>query len=162
MGFDFKKIGAVVCFVLTWPHGVLAQSCQHDRLNLLGDWGQAQFSVELADDASERAQGLMFREEMARMSGMLFIYETAGPVAFWMKNTILPLDMLFIDPTGTITAIHENAIPGDTTPIPGGENVLLVLELNAGTVQMLGITVGSTIVHPRIDQKMAASACGRQ
>ena len=160
MGFEIKNLSlmAIACAVTPMVAGA-ATPCVQTHLDLRGDWGQAQFSIEIADDLQERAQGLMFREEMARMAGMLFIYETAQPVSFWMKNTLLPLDMIFLNPAGTVTAIHENAVPGDLTPIPGGDGVLYVLELNAGTVEMLGISVQSELRHPRIDQKNAVWAC---
>ena len=65
-----------------------------------------------------------------------------------MKNTLIPLDMIFAAPDGEVLRIHENAIPGDLTPIPGGEGVQMVLEINAGLVARLGIGVGDVLQHP--------------
>ncbi len=135
------------------------QDCADDAVTLRGPWGQARFSVEVADDAAERAVGLMNRERMPRMSGMLFVYETPQRVAFWMKNTLIPLDMLFMDETGTVQRIHENARPLDTTAIPGGEAIQYVLEINGGMARLLGITPGSVLSHPAIDPKVAAAPC---
>lgn len=163
MGFRFQRLIAHIgfCTFFTLPGMVWGgtDTCAEGQLNLRGDWGQAQFSVEIADDAGERAQGLMFRENMAPMDGMLFVYESPQSVAFWMKNTLIPLDMIFVDPTGTVTAIHENAIPGDTTAIPGGDGVLFVLEVNGGLVSTLGVTIGSQIQHPAIGEKNAVWPC---
>lgn len=122
--------------------------CADDKVTLQGDWGQATFTVAVADDAQERAQGLMFVETMPTLSGMLFVYDRPQPVSFWMKNTLIPLDMLFAGADGTILRIHENAIPGDLTPIPGGEQIQFVLEINGGLSGRLGITEGDLMQHP--------------
>lgn len=122
--------------------------CQDDKLTISGDFGQATFNVEIADDAAERAQGLMFVDQMATLDGMLFVYERPQPVSFWMKNTLIPLDMLFAAPTGEIMRIHENAIPGDLTAIPGGPGIQMVLEINGGLASRLGIAAGDVMQHP--------------
>ena len=134
--------------------------CASGHVDLRGDWGKARFAVEIADDFAERAQGLMFRESMPTLSGMLFIYEQTQPLAFWMRNTLIPLDMLFVDETGTIRMIHENAIPLDETSISGGADPLLaVLEINGGMSKRLGITVGSQLRHPQMPQTAAVWPC---
>jgi uncharacterized membrane protein (UPF0127 family) len=113
-----------------------------------GDFGRASFSVTVADDDQERSRGLMFVEEMPTMTGMLFVYESPRRASFWMRNTLIPLDMLFADETGTITRIHENAVPLDETPIDGGEGVQFVLEINGGLAARLGIAEGDAMQHP--------------
>ena len=122
--------------------------CADDRLTIKGGFGQATFSIQIADDAQERAQGLMFVEEMGLLEGMLFIYEQPQSVSFWMKNTLIPLDMIFAAPTGEIMRIHQNAVPGDLTPIPGGDGIQMVLEINGGLAARLGIAEGDTMQHP--------------
>lgn len=122
--------------------------CADDKVSVSGAFGQANFTVQIADDAAERAQGLMFIEQMPTLSGMLFIYERPQSVSFWMKNTLIPLDMLFVSPRGEILSIHENAIPGDLTAIPGGDGVQMVLEINGGLASRLGIAVGDVMQHP--------------
>jgi uncharacterized membrane protein (UPF0127 family) len=124
--------------------------CDAGRVDLKGDWGAARFSVEVADDPRERSQGLMNREVMPRSAGMLFVYERPQRAVFWMKNTLIPLDMIFMDSAGTVTRIHENAIPLDLTGIDGGENVQFVLEINGGLAGRLGIVEGSVLRHPAI------------
>ncbi len=134
--------------------------CADRYADLRGDWGQVRFSVEIADDPAERAQGLMFRETMARMTGMLFIYKKPEPLSFWMRNTLISLDLLFLDETGTVVTIHENAVPLDETPISGGQDPLLaVLEINGGMSRQLGITVGTQLRHPGLPQDVAAWPC---
>jgi hypothetical protein len=86
---------------------------------------------------------------------MLFVYDAPQAVAFWMENTLIPLDMIFAGADGTITAIHENARPLDRTSIPGGEAVQYVLEINGGLAARLGIAVGDAIQHPAIGEGAA-------
>jgi uncharacterized membrane protein (UPF0127 family) len=131
------------------PVGAAAQ-CSPDRVTLKGGFGQANFTVDIADDPQERAQGLQGVESMPTLQGMLFVYDAPGPASFWMENTLIPLDMLFAGADGTITAIHENARPLDRTPIPGGDAVQYVLEINGGLARRLGIEVGDVMQHPAI------------
>lgn len=133
--------------------------CSPDHVDLRGAGGVARFSVEVADSGAERAQGLMFRKEMASMAGMLFVYESPRAVSFWMKNTLIPLDMIFADASGTVTRIHENAVPGNLVPVDGGKDVQFVLEVNAGMTRKLGVTEGSVLRHSAIDQGSAAWPC---
>lgn len=133
--------------VLTLVAGTAA-ACEPDAVIVSGGFGSARFSVEIADDPQERARGLMFVEQMPRMAGMLFVYERPQPANFWMRNTLIPLDMLFADAQGVVTRIHENAQPLDETPVPGGDGVLYVLEINGGMAERLGIEEGARLVHP--------------
>ncbi|MFQ6548974.1 DUF192 domain-containing protein [Aestuariibius sp. 2305UL40-4] len=139
--------------------GALAD-CAEDLVTVAGAFGQAQFNIELADDPEERARGLMFREDLPTFDGMLFVYDAPGRVAFWMRNTLIPLDMIFVDETGRVTQIHENAVPGDVTPIPGPDDTLAVLEINGGLAGRLGIAEGAMLGHPAFNQEIAALPCG--
>ena len=134
-------------------------ACRDERADLRGPWGVAQFSVELAETEKARSRGLMHRPSLPSGSGMLFLYETPQRVVFWMENTLIPLDMIFMSADGVVRRIHENAVPLDKTHIPGGENVQAVLEINGGLASKLGITVGSVLRHPRLDQSLAAWPC---
>src|SRR3954449_3243513 len=109
--------------------------------------GQHRFTVELAATPSERSRGLMFRRAMQPDHGMLFDFRAPQPVAFWMKNTPLPLDMLFIDEAGAIVQIAADTVPYSETPIPSEQPIRAVLELNAGTAKRLGITAGAKVRH---------------
>ena len=105
------------------------------------------FEVELATTPAERAQGLMFRKAMAANAGMLFLYPSEQQVAFWMKNTLIPLDMLFLKADGSIAHIAHNAVPLDETPIDSGAPVKAVLEVKGGTAAALGIKEGDRVVY---------------
>ena len=109
--------------------------------------GQHRFTVELAATPSERSRGLMFRRAMQPDHGMLFDFRAPQPVAFWMKNTPLPLDMLFIDEAGVIVQIAADTVPYSETPIPSEQPIRAVLELKAGTAKRLGITAGAKVRH---------------
>ncbi len=136
-----------------------AAACSRDQVDLRGPWGQVRFSVEVVDTPETRAQGLMHRPSMPKRSGMLFIYEMPQRVAFWMKNTLIPLDMIFVGADGVVSHIHKNALPGDLTPIPGGDKVLVVLEVNAGIVESYGISVGSEMRHEVFSKETAKWPC---
>lgn len=123
------------------------ESCATNKVVVRGDFGEARFTIELADEPAERGQGLMHRESMARSAGMLFVFEQPQAVAFWMKNTLIPLDMIFTDSTGRIAHIHENAIPLDETPISGGEGIYAVLEINGGLSKTYGFRAGDALQH---------------
>ncbi len=145
-----RAVALTACLAL--PVAGHAQSaCSDDTIWLRGDFGEARFGVAVADTPQERSRGLMFVEQMAASQGMLFVYGSPRPVAFWMKNTLIPLDMLFADSTGTVQRVHENAVPGDLTTIPGGPNIQYVLEINGGMARMLGIGVGAQMRHPAIN-----------
>jgi uncharacterized membrane protein (UPF0127 family) len=124
-----------------------------------GDFGAVAFTIDVADDARERAQGLMFVESMPRFTGMLFIYERPQPLSFWMRNTLIPLDMLFLTDAGEVYHIHENAVPLDETPIRAPGEGLAVLELNGGLSRQLGLRVGDVVRHPGLPQDAAAWPC---
>lgn len=136
------------CLGVTLFPATLLADCAVDRVDLRGDWGSARFTVELADDDAERSQGLMFRESMPQSAGMLFIYPAPQHASFWMKNTLIPLDMVFIDDSGVVTRVHSSAVPGDVTPIDGGTGVLGVLEINGGLARAMGIAAGTELRHP--------------
>ncbi|MFN3955064.1 MAG: DUF192 domain-containing protein [Pararhodobacter sp.] len=134
-------------------------ACRDDQVDLRGPWGQARFTVEIADTDATRSRGLMHRESMSRSAGMLFVFDRPDRAVFWMENTLIPLDMIFIDVEGRVTNVHHEAIPLDRTPIDGGEGVAMVLEINGGLSRRLGIAPGSEIRHPRVDQDLAAWPC---
>lgn len=142
-----------------WAGAAVAETCDPARLDLRDADSSLRFSVEVMDTEAGRAQGLMNRESLPKFASMLFVYPEPGPVAFWMKNTLIPLDMLFFDETGTLVNIHENARPLDETPIPGGTDILYVLEINGGLASELGIDPGAQIRHPALDQTDAAWQC---
>jgi uncharacterized protein len=156
--FAFAFWVAVIGFGVAPLAGFAA--CSPDQLEIrLATGGQVRFSVEVADDPAERAKGLMFRESMPKSSGMLFLYEQPQHAVFWMKNTLIPLDMIFADAEGRVKHVHANAIPHDETGIDGGLDVLAIVEINGGLAKKLGITVGAVIRHPDFEQSTAIWPC---
>jgi uncharacterized membrane protein (UPF0127 family) len=115
--------------------------------------GPHPFSVEVAADDESREKGLMYRMTMAPDAGMLFDFHTPQLVSFWMENTVLPLDMLFVRADGTIARIKENATPYSRENIPSGEPVEFVIELNGGRAAALGITEGARVHGPHLGAK---------
>jgi uncharacterized membrane protein (UPF0127 family) len=107
--------------------------------------GDVTFQAELADDDAERQKGLMFRTAMGDSEGMLFLFPREQQLAFWMRNTLIPLDMVFIKADRTILGVVENATPRTETSrkVPG--NSQFVLELNGGTASRLGIKAGQAV-----------------
>ncbi len=106
------------------------------------------FDVWVADDDARRARGLMFVTKMPEQQGMLFIYPKAQPVAMWMKNTHIPLDMLFVRADGRVERVVENTTPMSTKTIESGAPVLAVIELNAGVAKRNNIQAGARVIHP--------------
>lgn len=111
--------------------------------------GERSFSIEIADTSAEREAGLMFRQRMADDHGMLFVFEEPREVNFWMKNTPLPLDLIFVGKDGKIRAIKQGE-PQSEAIISPGMPVRFVLELKAGTAARDGIEDGDLLRHPAI------------
>ena len=106
------------------------------------------FQVELAVTPAQQAQGLMHRRSLAADAGMLFLYLRVRPVSMWMKNTFIPLDMLFLAPDGRIVRIVERTVPESLEVISSEVPVAGVLELNGGTAARLRIAIGDRVRHP--------------
>ena len=107
------------------------------------------FTVELAATPEEQAQGLMFRESLANDAGMIFPFSPPRPASFWMRNTLIPLDMIFIRSDGTIARIAANTVPLSEESVESGEVVAAVLELRGGRAAQLGIREGDRVTWPR-------------
>lgn len=103
------------------------------------------FNVEVAETSAQQAKGLMFRTELADNAGMIFPFPEPRIASFWMKNTVIPLDIIFIRANGTIESIADNTIPYSTIPVEAGEPVVAVLELRGGLAAELGIAAGDTV-----------------
>ncbi|MEP3047394.1 MAG: DUF192 domain-containing protein [Roseibium sp.] len=122
-----------------------SQQLRTEPLEVVSAKTTHEFVAEIAATYRERAKGLMFREEMPDNHGMLFIFETESDRYFWMKNTPLPLDILYIDAMGRIVSIAANTVPFSEKVIPSGAPARFVLELNAGTAKKLGISAGDQV-----------------
>ncbi|WP_440410509.1 DUF192 domain-containing protein [Neorhizobium petrolearium] len=134
--------GAAIAQEMTFPR---------DELSIRTVGGEShRLSIELAVTDAQRQHGLMYRKEMAPDHGMLFDFGQARRVSMWMENTVLALDMLFIQGDGTISHIKENAVPFSRDIIDSQGPVKFVLEVNAGRAKALGIKVGDKVISKRI------------
>ena len=132
-------------------------ACADDgRLVIKSKNGDHPFTVEVVDTNESRAKGLMFRTSLAPDAGMLFDFKESREVSFWMRNTLIPLDMVFITQEGLIANIHVNAIPQDPTSIPSDGPVMFVLEIPGGRSVELGLKPGDLVVHDRIKNSATA------
>jgi hypothetical protein len=111
--------------------------------------GPRAFTVEIAADMKSQERGLMFRREMDPDAGMIFVFEAPQLVSFWMKNTFIPLDLMFVRADGTIASIAASAAPLSETSIPSSEPVRAVIEINGGRAQALGIAPGDRVHAPQ-------------
>jgi uncharacterized membrane protein (UPF0127 family) len=124
---------------------------EHAELSINnGDLRLADFDIEIAETPEKQETGLMYRKKMAPNQGMLFVYDYAQPMSFWMKNTYLPLDMIFIDSDKKIVQISKDTVPYSEDQIICFKPVQYVLEVNAGICDMAGITVGSVVNWERV------------
>lgn len=134
---------ALVLIVVSGP----AWTATHETLEIVTQSGVRAFAVEVVATDEERQKGLMFRKELPEGTGMLFDFRVEAPVSFWMKNTYIPLDMIFIRGDGTIASIAQNTEPMSERLIPSNAPVRAVLEVIAGTVRKLGIKPGDRVAY---------------
>jgi uncharacterized protein len=130
-----------------------APAAGQSTLEIVSKSGVHAFTVELAANDAERQRGLMFRKELPEGRGMLFDFEEERPVAFWMHNTYISLDMIFIRADGHILSIAENTEPLSDRLVPSGGSVRAVLEVIAGTAHKFGIAPGDSVVSPIFGNK---------
>jgi uncharacterized protein len=119
--------------------------------------GPHSFTIEVATTEAERERGLMFRRTLPQDGGMLFVYAEPQPISMWMKNTLIPLDMVFIDAWGRVHRIETRTEPFSTTPIPSDGEVQAVLELNAGAADAIGLKAGDKVIYPGLGAEAAHS-----
>src|SRR5947207_6193580 len=128
--------------------GADLQQFPTSELTIISATGPHRFKVELAETPAQMTQGLMFRTSLAPDAGMLFDYKQPIAATMWMRNTLIPLDMLFVDAGGRIVNIHQRAVPQSDDEIAAAAPVRAVIELNGGTASRLGIEPGDRVVHP--------------
>ncbi len=128
--------------------GADLQQFPTSELTIISATGPHRFKMELAKTPAQMTQGLMFRTSLAPDAGMLFDYREPIVATMWMRNTLIPLDMLFVDAQGRIVNIHERAVPQSDDVIAAAEPVRAVIELNGGTAARLGIEPGDRVIHP--------------
>jgi uncharacterized membrane protein (UPF0127 family) len=119
-----------------------------EPLQIVSSTGTHSFSVELASTSEERARGLMNRRNLPDGNGMLFDFHTENSVLMWMKNTYIPLDMIFVSHRGRVGSVAHDATPMSEVVISSGKPAYAVIEVNAGVADKLGIAVGDAVRHP--------------
>jgi uncharacterized membrane protein (UPF0127 family) len=124
------------------------QQFPRSELTIISATGRHRFQIEVAETPQQMMQGLMFRRSLAPDAGMLFDYKRPTTATMWMRNTLIPLDMLFVDARGKIVNIQQRAVPQSDDVIAAAAPVRAVIELNGGTAERLGIAPGDQVVHP--------------
>ena len=145
-----RLLTAIAVAATMWAaHGMgPASAAELQPLEIVTKSGVHVFSVEMARTEQERETGLMYRKELPDGRGMLFDFSPAQNITMWMKNTFIPLDMIFIRPDGRILRIAENTVPQSEKVIPSGGPAKAVLEVIAGTARKYGIEPGDRVAHP--------------
>ena len=143
-----KSVYQIIFLIL----GIVTAGClwayhfpEKSTLKIQTQTGTVEYTVELALTATEQRQGLMNRQNLPGQHGMLFLFRPSSVAHMWMKNTLIPLDMIFFDEKGIVTSVHYNATPLDTTIISSGQKVAGVLEINATEAEKYGIQKDSVI-----------------
>jgi len=133
--------------LLPLPGGIAAETA---TLVLNTDTGPHSFNIEIAKTPSEKILGLMYRRSLPADAGMLFLYDRPQQVTFWMRNTYIPLDMVFIGADGRVQRIESHTEPFSLAAISSDGEVEAVLELNAGTADAIGLKVGDKVDYPAL------------
>lgn len=145
IGRVFAALLGIVAF--SWIMASGADAAPLEKVTIVTASGQKSFDVEVMRTEAEREKGLMFRNYLPTERGMLFDFGVEKPVMMWMKDTPLPLDMIFIRKNGTIARIAADTEPFSLTVLSSGEPVIGVLEINAGLAEKLGIRAGDKVIH---------------
>lgn len=153
------RMAAIFAAALAIWSSAAQAACRQKSVDIRGSWGQARFSVEIADTGRTRMRGLMHRQSLRSSAGMLFIYDSPSRQTFWMKNTLIPLDIIFVGSNGVVKNIHHRAQPHDQSLLPSKGEVIMVLEISGGLAKRMGISAGSELRHPRLDQRLAVWPC---
>lgn len=143
-----QALRALLVFVFAFALTPARAQTALEKLELITAGGAQAFQVEVMRTETERARGLMFRRYMPEDRGMLFDFKIEQPVMMWMKNTYIPLDMIFISRAGKVISIARDAEPMSETIIPSGGPAYAVLELNGGAAARIGLKVGDEVRHP--------------
>ncbi len=146
----------LIATLIALPTGAMAQAARSvqqgeglEQLTVVTDnGGKHAFQVEVAKTDEQRARGLMFRKFMPQDRGMLFDFKTEQPIMMWMRNTYIPLDMVFISRDGRVINVAENTEPLSERTIASAAPAFAVLELNAGVARKIGLKSGNRIDHP--------------
>jgi uncharacterized membrane protein (UPF0127 family) len=148
MSINLRRNSRWLLSIVTLLLAAAVRGAGPEPLRIDTESGRHEFKVEVAKTDREKEQGLMFRESLAADAGMLFVYDKPQHVSMWMKNTLIPLDMLFIDSGRTVVRLARNTTPRSLASIPSGQIVWAVLEIRGGRAAELGIREGSRVTYP--------------
>ena len=152
---------ALAAFALSFATSDAAIVCDPDRIEIISGLGSQTFSIEIADEPDEQARGLMFRPTLPADAGMLFIFDPPRPANFWMRNTMIPLDMIFIDDTGAVDSVAERSDTFSEQVSSSIGDVRAVLEINGGLSRQLGIGPGTQVIHPAFENAPDEARCSK-
>jgi hypothetical protein len=137
----------------------VAHICDPRTIEILVGSGERRFAIDVAVDPAEQARGLMFRPALPADAGMLFIFDPPRPANFWMRNTMIALDMIFIDDTGKVESIAERTDTYSELVSSSQSDVRAVLEINGGLSRQLGIGPGAQAIHPAFENAPEELRC---
>jgi len=141
-------IRMIMLGMFTFLSFTTAHAATFEKVIIQSGKSKHKFMVEVADDEAKRSRGLMFRESLDKGKGMLFVFRREQIENFWMKNTLIPLDLIFIGIDGKIRKVHSNAKPHDRTLISSESPVIAVLEIKGGEASRRGIKAGDSVISP--------------
>ena len=145
--------------LITYTVSNALASCESNKLTIYSAMSKHVFYVEIADDPTKRANGLMFRKSLKNFDGMVFWYDKPSRLVFWMKNTLISLDIIFFDERGIIKKIYVGATPLSQKKILGGSNLIGALEITGNLSSKLGFSEGDSIQFNLLDNKKAVWPC---
>jgi len=148
----------LMCFIYLFSYQIVF-SDQKNIIFVKTKFSNTQFVVELAKTPEQRQKGLMGRSSLKAQSGMLFLYESPRYVSFWMKNTVISLDVIFLSATGQILKIYHNAKPDSLEIMSAGENVSAVLEINGNLAQTIKLEIGDCVKHEYFENNNDNKSC---
>lgn len=148
----------LMCFIYLFSYQIVF-SDQKNIIFVKTKFTNTQFVVELAKTPEQRQKGLMGRSSLKAQSGMLFLYESPRHVSFWMKNTLIGLDVIFLSSNGKILKIYHNAKPESLEIMSAGENVSAVLEINGNLAKTIKLEIGDCVKHAFFEYNSENESC---
>ena len=148
----------LICFIYLFSYQIVF-SDQKNIIFVKTKFSNTQFVVELAKTPEQRQKGLMGRSSLKAQSGMLFLYESPRHVSFWMKNTLIGLDVIFLSSNGKILKIYHNAKPESLEIMSAGENVSAVLEINGNLAKTIKLEIGDCVKHAFFEYNNDNESC---
>ena len=147
-----------MCFIYLFSYQIVF-SDQKNIIFVKTKFSNTQFVVELAKTPEQRQKGLMGRSSLKAQSGMLFLYDSPRHVSFWMKNTLIGLDVIFLSSNGKILKIYHNAKPESLEIMSAGENVSAVLEINGNLAKTIKLEIGDCVKHAFFEYNNENESC---